>query len=362
MKYILHSLIALFPPIRGFTSKAVTGTYGRHATWRMASTETVVASDSHHRCSSVQQDAQIMQHMLYRVRQVNSMPDDVRKSLLDFRVDHIHLGRVTPTQAQRLCDPDHNVFEIQDDPHDGTPYLTLASSAGTTPESRTEAVASVMNSLRAAGNIPAWRNEGYPITSSFYDTPIFVMERAAVPQLGGIEYGVHMNGLVRNTDGSTHMWMARRSATKAKYPNMLDQMVAGGQPVGLSLYDNVVKECWEEASIPPELTRQVLRAAGAVSYETYNAKTDTISRAVLFHYDLHLPSTFVPTPVDGEVQEFFLWTVPQILASMDPEYPDPIKPNCYSCIIDWLIRDGHVSPDVPGYLDVVRELRSGSCQ
>jgi hypothetical protein len=33
-----------------------------------------------------------------------------------------------------------------------------------------------------------------------------------------------------------------------------------------------------------------------------------------------------------------------------------------SVIIDYLVRHGHLSPDTPGYLDVVRELRSGACR
>ena len=55
------------------------------------------------------------------------------------------------------------------------------------------------------------------------------------------------------------MWMARRSPTKSKYPNMLDHIVAGGQPVGIGLMDNVVKECMEEAGIPEDVTRAGIR-------------------------------------------------------------------------------------------------------
>lgn len=47
---------------------------------------------------------------------------------------------------------------------------------------------------------------------------------------------------------------------------------------------------------------------------------------------------------------------------MKPNYYDPIKPNCYIVIIDFLLRHGYISPDIPGYLDIVRELRSGQCQ
>jgi hypothetical protein len=33
-------------------------------------------------------------------------------------------------------------------------------------------------------------------------------------------------------------------------------------------------------------------------------------------------------------------------------------PYVNAVIIDYLVRHGHLSPDTPGYLDVVRELRS----
>lgn len=181
--------------------------------------------------------------------------------------------------------------------------------------------------------------------------------------LGFMLQGVHINGLVKSNDGSPpRMWIARRSQTKSKYPGMLDHIVAGGQPAGLSLIENVVKECMEEAGIPEDLTLAGVRPAGAISYETYSARHKAISRVVLFNYDLYLPPDFTPKPVDGEVDEFFLWTVDEILESMAPSYPDPIKPNCYSVIIDYLLRSGDISPEIPGYLDVVKELRSGDCR
>lgn len=175
--------------------------------------------------------------------------------------------------------------------------------------------------------------------------------------------GVHINGLVKGEDElPPRMWIARRSKTKSKYAGMLDHIVAGGQPAGLSLMENVVKECMEEAGIPKELTLLGVRPAGAISYETYSTKHKAVSRVVLFNYDLYLPPDFIPKPVDGEVDEFFLWTIDEIFESMDPDYPDPIKPNCYSVIIDYLLREGYISPEIPGYLDIVKELRSGDCR
>lgn len=39
-------------------------------------------------------EAQLMRDMLYRVRSINQMPDDVRASALDFTVDGVTLGKV----------------------------------------------------------------------------------------------------------------------------------------------------------------------------------------------------------------------------------------------------------------------------
>jgi hypothetical protein len=221
-----------------------------------------------------------MRDILYRVRAVNHMPEEIRESLLEFRVDGKALGKVRPAVAEMLCccrgggNKGLAAFAVH-----GEGYLTLAGSAGSTYESRTAAVAGVMERLRDAGVIPGWRDELYPVGTGFYREPVFAMERAAVPWLGAIEYGVHINGLVQNEeDGETSMWMARRAADKSKYPGMMDHMAAGGQPVGLGLMENVIKECYEEAGVPEDLCRRGIRPAGAVSYETFNPSRDIVVR------------------------------------------------------------------------------------
>jgi hypothetical protein len=39
---------------------------------------------------------------------------------------------------------------------------------------------------------------------------------------------------------------------------MLDNMVAGGQPLGIGLMENVIKECGEEAGIPEAIARRAI--------------------------------------------------------------------------------------------------------
>ena len=336
--------------------------------------------------------------MLYRVRQINYMPKEIQSILLEFIVDDQVVGKIHPTTATMLCDMKNkagqSVFIMANsDSDNGKEYLTLSSDIDNNFNSRTHAVGEIMNLLKDDGLVKGWRDELFPVGTSFYSPPLFLIERATVPLFGILEYGVHINGIVRSgndsDDNELKMWIGRRSSTKSKFPNMLDHIVAGGQPAGLSLLENVIKECYEEAGIPKDLTLKGLRPAGAISYETYSEGTSTnngnngntnnngnndtdmtngiskfgkISRVVLFNFDLYLPEDFVPTPTDGEVQEFQLWNINQIKQSMSPTTcKDPIKPNCYVVIIDFLLRHGYINPDVPGYLDILRELRSGDC-
>lgn len=91
--------------------------------------------------------------------------------------------------------------------------------------------------------------------------------------------GVHVNGFVTLADGTKELWVARRSAVKPTWPGKLDHIVAGGQPYGLSLAENVVKECQEEAGIPKDLAERAV-PVGVVSYTSLQEAG--IKRDVLF--------------------------------------------------------------------------------
>ena len=93
------------------------------------------------------------------------------------------------------------------------------------------------------------------------------------------------------------MWVAKRSMSKATYAGLLDQMVAGGQPSGMTFAENVRKECEEEASLPPDVLRRV-KQTGLVSYRYATAKG--LSTKVLATYDLELPHGLLPICADGE--------------------------------------------------------------
>jgi 8-oxo-dGTP pyrophosphatase MutT (NUDIX family) len=231
--------------------------------------------------------------------------------------------------------------------------VTLApalDASGASADERTRAVGEVLLSLRDQGVIDGWRDELYPVNRNWSERPALLIERAAVPWLGVRGYGVHMNGYVSRSDG-LHMWIARRSLTKPTGPGKLDQMVAGGQPADIGLYDNMVKECAEEAGIPTEIARRV-HAAGAI---TYGLGTSIGFRPdLIFNFDLELPADFTPVNTDGEVEEFYLWPIERVMETVRES--DAFKFNCALVIIDFLVRRGYIAADDPDYSDIVEGL------
>jgi hypothetical protein len=137
---------------------------------------------------------------------------------------------------------------------------------------RTQVLKGLVDSLVRTNIIPreAVRDELQDVRRfsalSLAEPPLIRLERAALIYFGIPSFGVHVNGFVRGDRGGIKsVWLAVRSASKATYPGLWDQMVAGGQPSNLSFSANVKKECDEEASIPRDILERI-KPAGQVSY------------------------------------------------------------------------------------------------
>jgi hypothetical protein len=218
-------------------------------------------------------------------------------------------------------------------------------------ERRSEAVAGVVDALAREGGLPKLRNERYAVARSFYDKPLLGLERSAVPSFGTLAYGVHLNGYVgRGRD--MKMWIGRRSRAKATGPLKLDHVVAGGQPTGLSLMENLIKECAEEAAISADLARQS-HPVGFTSYLIRNY--EGIRNDVLFCYDIALAEDFKPVNTDGEIEEFYLWPIERVIEVLATT--EEFKFNVALVIIDFLVRHGFISPEDPDYPEIVLNLR-----
>ena len=217
-------------------------------------------------------------------------------------------------------------------------------------DARSRAVARVVDTLRAEGVVARHHGEPYRVAATFSSPILLTLDRASVAYFGVRAYGQHLNGFVRDGDDLL-MWLGRRSRSKPSYPGMLDQLVAGGLPHGISLQDNLAKECWEEAAIPADLASQAV-PVGTVSY---CRETDAGLKAdLLFNYDLELPAEFVPRANDGEMEEFLLLPLAEVaeLVARGSEFKD----NCSLVVIDFLIRHGVLRPEHPEYTALCQGL------
>ena len=248
-----------------------------------------------------------------------------------------------------------SVFYISSDTLRFVPELT-------SKESRTKAITPIIESMHQQGIIDSWVGETYAITNNFGEEPFFYMERAAVSYFGVRSYGVHINGLVKKPDG-IYIWIARRTKDKPFWPGKLDQIVAGGQPAGISLIENVIKESAEEANIPKHLAAQA-ELVSEIHYLGINtlrkSPKDTVNDKLgmnsdtLFNYDLWLPEDFVPENTDGEVDEFMLMSLEELAHITDTT--DEFKNNCNLVNIDLLLRQGLITKDHQDYNEIVQQL------
>ena len=261
-----------------------------------------------------------------------------------FRIDGAQIGWINATFATALK-PYTDIFEF------GLGGITL-SPALDSYDSRTKAVGAMLEILRNDGLIPGWRDEAYPVGAGFYSNALLEMERAAIPYFGIPAYGVHVNGYVIDNN-ELKMWIARRADDKPTYPGLLDNMVAGGQPVGIGLLENVIKEASEEASVPVEIAEKS-RPVGAISYR--HMHQNCLKPDTMFVFDMEVPADFTPRNDDGEVASFELLPIKEV-RQITAESRD-FKFNCAMVNIDFMIRHGVLTPDEPDYLDIVRGMNS----
>ena len=256
-----------------------------------------------------------------------------------FTVEDRTLGRVNHGLARRLTDYP-KVFQVSELAVSLNPDLADF-------DARTQAVREVLVQLRDAGDIPRWRNEDYPLVRRWGDPPFLKMERGAVPLFGARGFGVHVNGYVMRPDG-LHLWVGRRSKTKQAAPGKLDHLVAGGQPYGLGIVENVIKEAGEEAGLAPELAQRAV-SVGAISYICERAG-EGLRDDVLFCFDLEMPVEAVPRNTDGEVESFELWPMTRVLETIRDT--EDFKFNVNLVILDFAIRRGLLTPDDPHYQEI----------
>ncbi len=220
-----------------------------------------------------------------------------------------------------------------------------------TADQRTDALNKITRVMCARGVCDRWRGEPYPVGLRFGDS-LCQIERAGAELFGITAYGVHLTGYVRNGD-SLSVWVPRRTADRPTYPGELDNTVAGGQPAALSVAENLVKECDEEAAIPRALAEQA-QPVGCLSYAVDGRVG--LKREVIFNYDLELPADFVPANQDGEVEDYQLWPVERVMDAVAATVD--FKFNCALVLIDFFVRHGLIGPDHRDYVEICAGLNN----
>ena len=196
-------------------------------------------------------------------------------------------------------------------------------------------LAGCVQALIASGQC-RWRGEAFDVRADPEGRVLATIDRGALPILGIEAVGVHLNGLVQGPDG-LQMWIGRRSPDKKLDPGKLDHIVAGGVPAGLGAAETLVKEAGEEAGIPAALAARAVHR-GVISYTM--ERPEGLRRDRLHCYDLMLPDSFVPYPVDGEVIDFELWPIRRVLETVRDT--DDFKFNVNLVLIELFARLGFV--------------------
>ena len=266
---------------------------------------------------------------------------------LSFRVDGQAIGRVRPVFADHLKRfPD--VFAVTES------VVDLASGLST-PDARTAALREAVAALTADGVLPRPHGEQYAIVRRWGEAPAFLLDRRFVPVFGLKAFGIHVNGFVRNGD-TLSLWIGRRALDKSVEPGKLDNMIAGGLPVGITPAENVIKEAAEEAGLVREIAARAC-PVGAITYcfeDALGLKPDT-----LFLYDLEMPVGLIPRNVDGEITEFVLMDVHAVAEALRADMAPGFKFNVSLVLIDFLMRHGILTPEnQPDYLDLAIGLHT----
>ncbi|KIW11807.1 hypothetical protein PV08_09079 [Exophiala spinifera] len=283
--------------------------------------------------------------------------DAAFKSYYHFKLEgcHVTLGYVPADVAAKLPSSKHwsldqinRILTFQPRNEEGQPVEAL--------EGRNLILAQYLQGVREQKVfrvLDGWRSELYPIYGPSKEL-ILSMERSATPLFGVVTYGVHMTGYVQTGEGMK-IWAPRRALTKPTYPGMMDNTVAGGLSTGEDPFECLVRECEEEASLPPDVV-QPAKSCGTLTYfhirdSRAGGEIGLCQPEIQYIYDLELPSNVIPKPGDDEAIDFQLLTIKEV---QDAIAQGKFKPNCAHVLVDFFVRHGILTPEnEPDYIEIV---------
>ena len=203
-----------------------------------------------------------------------------------------------------------------------------------------------------------WTGEQCPVHGPNREL-VLSIERAAVPLLGIVAYGVQLLAYTESQDGLLRVWIARRAMTKRSFPGMLDSTVGGTLVTGETPLECVAREAEEEASFPRELTLRGAVAVGTISYlcltdERCEGESGLLCPEIMFTYEMKVAPDVVPVPGDGEAEGFTLMSVPELKAALAR---GEFAPTNGEVVLDFFIRHGILTyENEPNYIEIVARL------
>ena len=265
---------------------------------------------------------------------------------LPFHVGDVQAGWVTKIRARHLKSY-KDVFSVT---RTGVAFREDLETA----KARTKALKAIEKDLAASGQFPRLRGEVYAVKNTWRGPELLRMDRGLTSAFGVRAYGVHVNGYVRKRSG-LHLWIGTRGMGRMTEPGKLDSMVGGGQPAGMSLMANVIKECDEEAG----LSRRLAKTAVPVGALSYMCERDGGLRVdTLFAYDMEVPDDVTPRcqPSDDiEIERFDLMPLTKVLKLV--RNTDRFKFNVNLVVLDFAVRHGALDPETePAYQRIVNGL------
>jgi 8-oxo-dGTP pyrophosphatase MutT (NUDIX family) len=255
-------------------------------------------------------ERQVLQQCLQHAQQ--PLPEDALPWYLGGA--HAPTGYLTPAHANVILSIRKDWITV--------PHGLVWDTPEQTHASRSLALQSLAVELRDLGHVTGWRNEkfsfwpdaeilvnGQCIEPTDKLNAAFEMERAAYRFFGLRSHAVHVNGFTE--DG--FVWCGRRSLTKPTDPGMLDNIAAGGLPVGESLQLCGVREMAEEAGLSEALA---LTAVANGQVTTCRSVARGWHYETLWVYNLVVPADVQPVNQDGEVAEFTLLSPQQVVQAI----------------------------------------------
>jgi isopentenyldiphosphate isomerase len=196
------------------------------------------------------------------------------------------------------------------------PHGLVWDAAHWSEAQRSERLQATLLAARAQGLMPGWRDERFSFWQADCVTPdperaaLFHAERSGFRFLGLLSHAVHVNGFV--PDG--RLWCARRACSKATDPGMLDNVTAGGLPMGETVHTCLLRELAEEAGL---FSLQGLGLQESGSVRTSRMEPEGWHDEIVHVFNLSLQAGFAPVNQDGEVAAFMCLEPNDVLQRME---------------------------------------------